>query len=87
MLTFGFLFETMSECDPDVPESRILYTGDFRFENVDLTSMSALHDPSGNRLAIDEMFLDTTFASPNYETFPARTEAISKIWEIVQVHK
>ena len=75
----------MSESDPDVPEYRILYTGDFRFENVDLTSLSALHDPSGNRLAIDEMFLDTTFASPNYETFPARTEAISKIWEIVQV--
>ena len=81
-----FLFEVMKECpDEETPEWRILYTGDFRFEDVDLSSLQALHDPHGNVIRVNEMFLDTTFASTDYNSFPSREEAIQKIWDKVQV--
>ena len=100
MSNFRFLFETIRESDKEGEEgggdgpdgsvdSRLLYTGDFRFESPSFNlreCLSALHDPlSGNPLRLDEVFLDTTFASPNWETFPPRSDAIRKIWEWVQV--
>ena len=72
--------------DEETPEWRILYTGDFRFEEpFDLSSLQALHDPHGNVIRVDEMFLDTTFASNDYKSFPSREEALVKIWDKVQV--
>jgi len=81
-----FLFEAMQEPpDEETPEWRILYTGDFRFEEpFDLSSLQALHDPHGNVIRVDEMFLDTTFASNDYKSFPSREEALVKIWDKVQ---
>jgi len=64
--------------------SRILYTGDFRFDNLGgkyLARLHALH--SGTiPLHIDEMYLDTTFCSPMYPSFPPRQVAEENIWKI-----
>jgi len=79
-----FLFERL---DSDmIPLKRILYTGDFRFDDPDvsLTSLTALHDKDNNPIDIDEMYLDTTFCSPEYLTFPTRHEAKETIWELCQ---
>ena len=79
-----FLFEKLE--DNEVAR-RILYTGDFRYESVPLSSLSALHDKDADDkspLAIDEMYLDTTFCSEDYATFPPRQEACDRIWELVQ---
>ena len=66
--------------------TRVLYTGDFRFDNLlgkPLTSLQALH--SGTvPLHIDEMYLDTTFCSSNYTSFPTRQVAEESIWRICQ---
>ena len=61
----------------------ILYTGDFRFENQNLETLQALHDVDGNLININELYLDTTFCSPNYREFPTRDEAINRIWDLV----
>ena len=68
---------------------RILYTGDFRLENRKLPTLTGLHNSSGEPLKIDQMYLDTTFCSKEYEKFPPRTEAIEAIWELVRgwIHK
>ena len=58
--------------------------------------LSRLHDCHGLPLALDELYLDTTFCSPLYRTFPtrwgwkegrflvspAREEAQEKIWDL-----
>merc|ERR1712106_314348 len=64
---------------------RILYTGDFRFDNPDLplTCLHALHSGS-TPLPIDEMYLDTTFCSAKYSSFPPRREAEKEIWNICE---
>jgi DNA cross-link repair 1C protein len=76
-----FLFEKLQEQDSNVIEKRILYTGDFRFESQPLSKLEYLHDRAGHPLPIDEMYLDTTFCTPQYKTFPTRSEAESRIWE------
>lgn len=62
---------------------KLQYTGDFRFENVDLSTLAALHDSEGQVLNLDEMYLDTTFCSPNYKHFPSREESLTEIWRLV----
>ena len=66
-------------------ERRILYTGDFRFDDptVPLTSLQSLH-VDNTPLPIHEMYLDTTFCSPSYLSFPTRKNAEEKIWQICQ---
>jgi len=78
-----FLFEKL-DSEGEVCK-RILYTGDFRFDNplVPLTTLRSLHKGS-KPLDIDEMYLDTTFCSPQYLTFPTRKESEEKIWELCQ---
>ena len=68
----------------EMVETRILYTGDFRYENMELDSLSALHDSSGTKLSLNEMYLDTTFCSSSYQSFAPRSAAIRRIWDIVQ---
>ncbi len=63
---------------------RVLYTGDFRFEDVDLSTLKSLHCADNSApLPIDELYLDTTFCHPRYLTFPTREAAKKCIWEIV----
>ena len=52
------------------------YTGDFRYENIGLGTLTALHDADGRVLKFDELYLDTTFCSKNYLNFPSREEAL-----------
>lgn len=59
------------------------YTGDFRFENIDLSTLNVMHDSEGHVLPVDEMYLDTTFCSPTYKHFPSREESLVAIWNIV----
>ena len=83
---FRFRFETLNSSGDSVTR-RILYTGDFRFEDQPLTSLVGLHSTTTLRpLDIDEMYLDTTFCHPKYLsnlTFPKRDEALRSIWELV----
>ena len=75
-----FLFERLDQCG--LVTKRILYTGDFRFEEpTTIESIKALHC-GGTPLHIDEMFLDTTFLSKEYPSFPTRKEAENKILKI-----
>lgn len=82
-----FLFERLSSEDPASEtwvKNRILYTGDFRYDNISLQTLASLHDPEdGKPLALDEMYLDTTFCSIQYDSFPSRNEAIDSIWHLV----
>ena len=62
-----------------------MYTGDFRYEDVELSSLSGLHSVvGGDPLPIDELYLDTTFCSRQYPRFPPRAEALERIWEIAR---
>ena len=56
-----------------------------RFDNVTnfvTSELSSLHDRQGNPLPLDELYLDTTFCSPLYKTFPTREEAQEEIWRL-----
>jgi hypothetical protein len=74
-----FLFEHL------VDNYTILYTGDFRLENVKLSTLDALHrrDDFRKPIEVDQMYLDTTFCTKQFETFPTRDEAIDNIWHLV----
>ena len=82
----GSLMFIMERLDTNgAVHKRILYTGDFRFDNPDLplTCLRSLHSGT-TPLHIDEMYLDTTFCSNKYLTFPTRQEAEEKIWSICE---
>ena len=69
-------------------ERRILYTGDFRFDDPrtplgSLPCLQSLHR-DGVPLVLDELYLDTTFCSLAFPAFPARKNAAEKMWEICQ---
>ena len=76
-----FLFEKLG-ADGQV-ELRILYTGDFRFEDKESfrTCTMSLHSDQ-RPLVLDEMYLDTTFLSQDYLTFPSRKEAEMRVFEL-----
>ena len=69
-------------------EKRILYTGDFRFDDPrtplgNLPCLQSLHR-DGVPLVLDELYLDTTYCSLAFPAFPARKNAAEKMWEICQ---
>ncbi len=85
-----FLFEKLDDGDGGGREvtRRVLYTGDFRLESSATwedwsRELPALHG-GADPLRIDEMYLDTTFCSDEYPTFPSRQEAMARVWAIVQ---
>ena len=63
-----------------------LLTLDSRFDhasgNFASPELASLHDRSGRPLPLDELYLDTTFCSPLYKTFPTREEAQEEIWSL-----
>ena len=75
-----FLFEKQTD---SATNFRILYTGDFRFEEDEYKHFTALHEVNGNPKLINELYLDTTFCSTDYETFPMRKSALNAIWRLV----
>ena len=80
-----FMFERLDA--EGAVSKRILYTGDFRFDNpqAPLSNLQALHSGSSPLIIlIDEMYLDTTFCSTKYLNFPSRKSAEEKIWDICQ---
>ena len=67
---------------------RILFTGHFRLDDYkkhlqDIPSLQCLHENS-EPLMIDELYLDTTFCSLSYPSFPTRDNAEEKIWQVCQ---
>ena len=78
-----FMFERLNT--EKIVEKRILYTGDFRFEDpsMPLSSLHALH-VNNSPLQIHELYLDTKFCSTQYPAFPTRKNAEEKIWQICQ---
>ena len=58
----------------------------FRFDhtsgNFVTPELASLHDRQGKPLPLDELYLDTTFCSPLYKTFPTREEAQEEIWRL-----
>jgi hypothetical protein len=79
---YRFLFETLEPGSQNVAR-RILYTGDFRFDNLPLASLSALHSSTSLQpITLDEMYLDTTFCHKEFPSFPKRDEAMRRIWYI-----
>ncbi|CAG9577573.1 unnamed protein product [Danaus chrysippus] len=65
-----FLFKTTTKT--------ILFTGDFRMNPNDLPKYSALHE-NGQPIKLDNLYVDTTFLSYNYDNFPKRSESIEKM--------
>ena len=76
------LFEKMDSEENVI--SRILYTGDFRFDDgMSLERMAALHSEDKRTLKIDELYLDTTFMEESYQIFPGRKQSEQQIWDLV----
>ena len=71
---------------PVAPAQCSLLTLDSRFDhasgNFASPELASLHDRSGRPLPLDELYLDTTFCSPLYKTFPTREEAQEEIWSL-----
>lgn len=53
---------------------RVLYTGDFRINPIDLCRIKPLHDESNVVKKITSLYLDTTFCDPKWLSFPSRDQ-------------
>ncbi|XP_017881799.1 protein artemis-like isoform X2 [Ceratina calcarata] len=63
----------------------VLYTGDFRINPKDLSKLKALHYSGQSKLiprTFTKIYLDTTFLSNDYVSFPTRQESIVKICQV-----
>ncbi|XP_076763497.1 elongation factor 1-delta isoform X2 [Xylocopa sonorina] len=63
----------------------VLYTGDFRVNPIDFPKLKCLHYREHTKLipkTFTKVYLDTTFLSNNFKTFPTRQESIIKIRDI-----
>ena len=81
-----FMFEKL-DMDRNVVR-RILYTGDFRYDDSrtclgSIPCLKSLHHNS-SPLTINELYLDTTFCSMAFPSFPTRNNAEEKIWQVCQ---
>lgn len=71
-----FLFQTDKET--------VLYTGDFRITENDVSKLGFLHDGNGKPIPIDVMYVDTTFISKQYTSFPKRSTCVKKLIQIMK---
>jgi len=61
----------------------ILYTGDFRLCEGDVSRFRQLHHLDGSVKVIDKLYLDTTFLSHQYMQFPSRLSSISLLCSLI----
>jgi hypothetical protein len=61
----------------------ILYTGDFRLCEGDVSRFRQLHHLDGSVKVIDKLCVDTTFLSRQYMQFPSRLSSISIICNLI----
>lgn len=61
----------------------ILYTGDFRLCEGDVSRFRQLHHLDGSLKVIDKLYLDTTFLSRRYMQFPSRLSSISLLCNLI----
>ncbi|XP_017794378.1 PREDICTED: protein artemis-like [Habropoda laboriosa] len=65
----------------------ILYTGDFRINPLDFPKLKGLHYYEDSKLiprTFTKIYLDTTFLSNDFPSFPTRQESMVKICEITK---
>jgi DNA cross-link repair 1C protein len=62
---------------------RILYTGDFRLCEGDVSRLRQLHYSDGTVKVIDKLYLDTTFLSHQYLQFPLRHSSTSILCSLI----
>ena len=62
---------------------KILYTGDFRVSEGDVSRFRQLHHLDGSVKVIDKLYLDTTFLSHQFMKFPSRLFSISIICSLI----
>lgn len=62
----------------------ILYTGDFRLHPKDLPRIKQLRGRSGETLAIDKMYFDSTFWSEVFPDFPSRHRSCDVISDVIR---
>lgn len=62
---------------------RVLYTGDIRLRVNELRKLVALHDLTGEVKSFDRVYLDTTFFSKKYLTFPSREDSLDEMLNLI----
>lgn len=75
-----FLFENIET------REKILYTGDFRFEDYVLTEF--MDEEIINEIKnVEKIYIDTTFCDSFYEYLPSRNETINVICNLIDKHQ
>lgn len=65
----------------------ILYTGDFRINPIDFPKLKSLHYYNDSKLipkSFTKIYLDTTFLSTDFSSFPTRQESVFKMYEVIK---
>lgn len=75
-----FLFENFET------KEKILYTGDFRFEDYTLEDL-VVNQMIQEVYKIDKLFIDTTFCEEFYEDLPTRNDSIEQVCKLIDGHK
>lgn len=68
-------------------DKSVLYTGDFRINPLDFPKLKSLHYCQDKRLlprTFTNIYLDTTFLSTEFHSFPSRQESIVKISNVIE---
>ena len=82
-LAGSYIREISGSSKQNTPHStRLVFRFDHTSGNFVTHELSSLHDGQGKPLPLDELYLDTTFCSPQYKTFPTREEAQEEIWRL-----
>ena len=82
-LAGSYIREISGSSKQNIPHStRLVFRFDHTSGNFVTHELSSLHDGQGKPLPLDELYLDTTFCSPQYKTFPTREEAQEEIWRL-----
>ncbi|XP_076380198.1 protein artemis isoform X5 [Megalopta genalis] len=65
----------------------VLYTGDFRINPMDFPKLKGLHYHKNSKLVprtFTKIYLDTTFLSNDFPSFPSRIKSMTKMRDVVQ---